>query len=371
MFETEQELLSRIKPVSGGEYCKEEPVPDHLTLQWHITDRCNLKCPHCDIADSPLPDTGIEKIYYMVENYVKTLKRMNINGRVHVTGGEPFMRRELFEFLGMLRSHKEISSFSIQSNGTMIDQDIVKKLAKSGCEFIRVSIDGGQDVHDSIRREGPLNRALFGIRLLKNHGIPVSVSFTVNKYNFMELGNAADVAFKAGAGSFLTERIIPVRGSKGADILMNEDEITECFVMLNNVRKKLEKKLFSKAEVSMGGALQFLFYDGEGPDSCPYSCKAGRTELTVLADGRVVPCRSMPVIIGDIKTDDLYEIYNKSPLLNMLRNTQNIPSGCEGCKHSRTCNGGLKCLSYAVYGNPFIRDPQCTDALLNRLQPSV
>jgi len=178
---------------------------------------------------------------------------------------------------------------------------------------------------------------------------------------------AAGAARKAGAVSVWTDRVIPERGMQGnMDDLMNKDEVMDYFILVNEWRKILRGKVFRKAGVSMGRALQFMFYNGDGFDEYPYRCSAGRTVLTVLADGRIVPCRRMPVIIGDLKSESLYDIYHNTELLKMLRNPLNVPAGCGECRYSQACNGGLKCLSYAVHGNPFVRDPQCTDFLLNK-----
>ena len=370
MFEEESALLESINPELLNSYSGDSIsngfIPSRLNLQWHITDRCNLKCTHCYIHDQPLNELSLGMLSNMLNSYVGTLKGMNLKGHIHVTGGEPFVRKDLFEFLELLKMQHEFCSFDILCNGTMLDDDSVKKLALLGCSFVQVSLDGGRDVHDLIRGDGSFERTLSGIKLLVKHGIPVSVSFTAGKNNYMEFGKAADAAWRSGAVSVWTDRVIPAGGLPGSTTdLMSDDEMIEYFVLVNRCRKKLQKKMFRKAGVSMGRALQFMYYDGNGFDEYPYRCSAGKTIITVLSDGRVVPCRRMPVIVGDFKTDDLYNIYHNSVLLRILRNQQNIPSGCGDCRYSQICNGGLKCLSYAVHGNPFIRDPQCTERLLD------
>lgn len=367
MFEDESDLISRIQ-IPESVLLKTDSrhynsIPNHLTLQWHITDRCNLKCSHCYIDSTPLPELSIDELNSMLDKYISTLKTMNIRGGIHITGGEPFARSDLFTFLENISRFKDYCYFGILSNGTMFDNGSAKRLKELGCRFVQVSIDGGRDIHDAIRGTGSFDMAVNGIRLLTKHGIPVSVSFTAGRNNYMEFTKAAEAAVKAGAKYIWTDRVIPRQGF-GRKELMNNREVEVYFKQINSCRKKYEKRLFRKREISMGRALQFMAYDGEGFDSYPYRCSAGRTVLTVLADGRIVPCRRMPVIVGDLKTSDLLDIYRDSPLLCILRNQMNIPDGCGNCNYSQTCNGGLKCLSYAVHGNPFKRDPQCTKKLV-------
>ena len=371
MFENEKDLLLRINRTtvtkSPGNLYTGNYVPDHLTLQLHITDRCNLKCVHCYIHDRPLPELDIDKLESILVNYLETLGRMNIKGRINVTGGEPFMRSDLFDFLELVHAHRERCSFALLCNGTMINEENAARLKSMECSFVQVSLDGGRKTHDSIRGKGNFVKALAGIGLLKKHGIPVSVSFTAGKRNWMEFGAAAAAARKAGAASIWSDRVIPDRtqGNK-IEVLMDDEEVMRYFTQLNITRKKYSAKLFRKTGVSMGRALQFMFYDGKGFDEYPYRCSAGRTVLTVLADGTVAACRRMPVIVGDMKSERLYDIYNNSEFLKMLRNPVNIPDGCGDCSYSHVCNGGLKCLTYAVHGNPFVRDPQCSDLLMNK-----
>jgi len=186
MFENEKDLLSRIKaaPAGTGASACGFTAPDHLTLQWHITDRCNLKCTHCYLHDRPLPDLDIDKLESILMNYVETLKRMNIRGRVHITGGEPFMRKDFFGFLELVHAQRVQCSFAVLCNGTMVTDDYAARLKELGCDFVQVSLDGGRETHDSIRGKGNFSGAIAGIRMLKKHGIPVSVSFTAGKNNW-------------------------------------------------------------------------------------------------------------------------------------------------------------------------------------------
>ncbi len=368
MFEHEAELLSRLE-TTGSSLLKlnaspDNFIPEHLTLQWHITDRCNLRCSHCYVGDDPLAELSLDNLASLLDKYISALKLMGIHGGIHLTGGEPLVREDLFDFIDIISRYREYCYFGILSNGTLFDYGSVKRLKELGCRFVQVSIDGGGDVHDSIRGAGSFDRAARGIKLLAKQRIPVSVSFTAGKNNYMAFADAAGAAARAGAGYIWTDRVIPHgENCSFRKELMNDSEVEEYFRLIDSCRRKFERRIFRRPCISMGRALQFMAYDGEGFDSCPYICSAGRSSLTVLADGGIAPCRRMPVIVGDLKTVELSDIYRNSRLLRLLRNRMNIPEGCGSCTFSQVCNGGLKCLSYSLYGNPFIRDPQCTNRL--------
>ncbi len=78
-----------------------------------------------------------------------------------------------------------------------------------------------------------------------------------------------------------------------------------------------------------------------------------------MPDGDVYPCRRMPIKVGNIKENSLEEIYHQSDLCRQLRDKERVNEGCEGCFYAELCRGGLKCLSWAINGDPFLKDPGC------------
>ncbi|MDM8563363.1 SPASM domain-containing protein, partial [Candidatus Marithioploca araucensis] len=120
------------------------------------------------------------------------------------------------------------------------------------------------------------------------------------------------------------------------------------------IMAKTKRAWFNRTEISMRRALQFLVGGGR-----PYHCTAGDSLLTVQSNGDLYPCRRMPIRIGNLLETPLLELYDNSTLLHKLRQPEQISEGCEACFYAKLCRGGLKCLSYAVTGDPFKADPGC------------
>ena len=89
-----------------------------------------------------------------------------------------------------------------------------------------------------------------------------------------------------------------------------------------------------------------------------YGCTAGDTLLTVMENGDLVPCRRMPIVVGNLFQNDMTYLYFNSPILKDLRRNT-IPDECQACESSETCHGGLKCLTYALYKNLNHKDVGC------------
>jgi len=102
---------------------------EKFCFQWHITEKCNLRCSHCyqdNYTDSV--DISIQELKDITNKLLPTLSAWRKKGDISITGGEPFVRKDLFSFLEYLDSSEEISDLHILSNGTMITDEIAEKL---------------------------------------------------------------------------------------------------------------------------------------------------------------------------------------------------------------------------------------------------
>ncbi|MFP4403613.1 MAG: radical SAM protein, partial [Candidatus Woesearchaeota archaeon] len=75
-------------------------------LQWHITERCNLSCKHCYQDENFIKDElGLDKLKIILDKYIKFLKLFNLNNnRISITGGEPFIRKDIFDLIKIINS---------------------------------------------------------------------------------------------------------------------------------------------------------------------------------------------------------------------------------------------------------------------------
>ena len=147
-------------------------------LQWHITHRCNLRCRHCyqaDYACEMSPDALREAL----ARYERFLKAEGLQAQINLTGGEPLAHPDFSSLAEEIRLHGH--RFAVLTNGTMVDAEAARQLALLKPEFVQVSLDGTERVHDRIRGRGSFLRAAEGIDRLKARGVPVQVSFTAQR----------------------------------------------------------------------------------------------------------------------------------------------------------------------------------------------
>ena len=80
--------------------------------------------------------------------------------------------------------------------------------------------------------------------------------------------------------------------------------------------------------------------------------------MTVQPNGDLLPCRRLPIPVGNLMKTSLVDLYYDSELFRALR-AHRVSEGCQSCAYSAQCRGGLRCLSFAVTGDPFQGDPGC------------
>jgi radical SAM protein with 4Fe4S-binding SPASM domain len=271
---------------------------------------------------------------------------------ITVTGGEPFLREDFFGLLERFADEKEVYSFAILTNGTMITPDIARRLLSLKPGFVQVSIDGSRETHDRIRGAGSYDLAVRGVKQLVRRGIPTHISFTAHRGNFRDFPDVARLGRRLGVDRVWSDRMVPCgRGASQDDSVLNPDETREFIAIM---QKEQDRSWLKRSPVALIRSLQFT-----ATGIRPYRCTAGDTLVAVMPNGDVCPCLRMPLVAGNLYSERLEDIYYGSELFRSLRDRERVAEGCTGCFYSQTCNGGSRCLAAAVYGDPFRPDPGC------------
>jgi len=316
-------------------------------LQWHIIHRCNLRCTHCYQEDYAAELTG-EQLEGIFCQYLDFCRKYGYKGHINFTGGEPLLSPELFPLLALCEENG--ITYGLLTNGTLIDEALAERLGRlKNLSFVQVSIDGTRATHDSVRGAGNFDRAFAGLRLIKKAGIQTMAAFTCHKGNYKELRQVIKTVRREGIDRFWADRLIPM-GSSREEILSTGEYRSVISIL---TREHFRKPLFSHTDVHLNRSIQFL----EGGD-CYYHCSAGVNLLTLLADGTLLPCRRLPLPIGNCLEKDMISLYENSPLIRELREMK-IPEKCLRCAKAEKCRGGAKCLSYAITGTYDIKDINC------------
>jgi radical SAM protein with 4Fe4S-binding SPASM domain len=350
-------MLTKSFPI----HAEKKYAPPGLLFQWHITERCNLRCAHCYQENySAQNELSFAQLCDILEQFKELLAVFSqrrgepVWAQITVTGGEPFARRDFLDLLERFAAHRKRFGFAILTNGVFIDAAMAQHLSNRPPRFVQVSLEGTKTTHDRIRGNGNFVKTMKAIKLLRKNAIRTMISFTAHRQNFREFRDVARLGRRMGVDKVWADRLIPWgSGANLTEQVMTPAETQAFFQIMLQAQMDAKRAWFNRTDIAMQRALQFLVGNGQ-----PYRCTAGNTLLTVQPNGDLYPCRRMPIKVGNLLETPLVELYDNSELLRSLRQPK-ISKGCEHCTYAKRCRGGLKCLSYAVTGTPFTADPGC------------
>jgi AdoMet-dependent heme synthase len=339
--------------------------PREFFIQLHLTERCNLNCTHCYQSGVSPDELSLEEIRSVIGEVADMLGEwsaaydITFTSSFNITGGEPFLRQDLFQVLEEL-AKRNIDAYLL-SNGTLIRKDTADLLAHVGVKGVQVSIEGPEHIHDAIRGTGSLKRSLSGIRCLLDAGIEVTMNTTLSDINAAYFLDVITLASSLGVQKLGFSRLVPSgSGRKLLDRMLTKEALADLY-----------GKIFSlntgSLKIVTGDPVASQFRraaSDEATSSFPSGgCAAGVSGLTILPDGTVVPCRRLPVPVGNVRTDSLREIWSISAVLTSLRDRSRYDGKCGTCTKWSACRG-CRAIAYAFsqaqgMTDYLAEDPQC------------
>lgn len=175
------------KTVYNAYVKKKEPI----SLIHFVTNKCNARCVHCFLDFDDVSIYKDEMTLAEIEELSKHLGGSILN--VNLTGGEPFLRKDMFEIVQAYFTNAKVKSIFITTNG-MFTERIKGFLEKSiaanvdGNIIFSLSIDNFEDLHDKNRRvKGLFKNALASYFLIQNYqrkNIMANIAITVTNHNY-------------------------------------------------------------------------------------------------------------------------------------------------------------------------------------------
>ncbi len=311
-----------------------------VMVSWEITKSCNLNCSHCasQLMDGRELDTeeALCLIDHLHECGVFILS---------FSGGEPFLRPDLFTLLG--RARERGIEIGITTNGTLLDENTVQRLGLLTPFNIHISIDGIGDVHDSFRnRKGVFESSVRSLKLLQKYKIPCGITTSVTKRNFHDLDNIKEFVKQSNIRSWEIFFAIPV-GNLDKSEALDESGFMELALKVEGIRKEL-----AGTRVFVGDSLGY-FGKACIRDEEWGGCTAGITHCAIDAYGNVKGCPVQPpeLIEGNIRDKNLEEIWLSDGAFRYNRRDVELEGYCLKCKHKRSCRAGCKTSAFHITGN--------------------
>ena len=326
-----------------------------LSGTFELTPLCNMSCKMCYVTLAKKEQESIACLRGAKE-WLDLAKKAKENGMVYLllTGGEPFLHPEFREIMEGLHSMGFI--LSINSNGTLIDEETVEWLKKCPPSRINISIYGKNDETYAELCNNPkgFTQMSNAVSLLKKAGITVKLNCSVTPHNAKELPEMIEFAKKNECAiQVATYMFPPVRKNAnmvGENYRLSPEEASYYEILADYLTYGKEKLLSYE-----NGIPQYK----ENDDDCigvrdSVRCRAGKCSFWVTWKGDMLPCG----MFDDEESLNVFEADFSSAWEKTKERISKItlPSKCAKCNIKDKCRA---CAAMVITesGN-FEKEPQ-------------
>jgi len=285
-----------------------------------LTSHCNLNCQHCYIRDNSSNDE------LPTAETLRIIDEISDAGCVYLlmTGGEPLLRPDFKEIYAYARKKGLI--LSLFTNGTLVDADTALFLNSLMPFSVEITLYGAsRETYESFTRSnGTYDACMNGIKLLVEHGIPLTLKTMVTTINKHELPEMKAFAESLGLDFRYGLAILPhVNGSRSPYDVRIPPEETIALEFADAARSREWSELYEK-------------YDSPASTELLFNCGAGRNCFSITAQGRLRVCDIVPEPDLCLKTNRFIDGYRMfGPIMERkLKGSEN----CAGCEHITFCD---------------------------------
>ncbi len=335
-------------------------------IPWRCTFACDNNCAHCVSAGKEaFPDEldtkGAKQIVDQANEFGASF--------FGVTGGQPFLRKDLFEVLDYATSLG--LNTSIITDGRRLNEKIIKNIVRNKTK-ISVSIDGGEKTDDTIRGKGAYSAAVSAIKRFTSEGLLNVLVYTfanageITNANQEDIVHVLELAKKYNARWVVFHGFIPYSNDSES---LRADLSPEQYEWVCNKLYDLAEKYEGKPGINVYIPFYARIAKERGmPDFDKWynsfflgRCFFGKF-MSIAENGDAIPCSYNDAYrIANIKNKPIKEIWEEmqnSSFFAKVKDKKNLKGKCGVCEYKELCGG---CRSAALFytGDILGSDPRC------------
>lgn len=315
-----------------------------ITASLRINNYCNFNCVHCYV-DKKKQQISLEDFKIVIDNLNDLQIKLCI-----LTGGETLLHPQLFEILDYAEDNYK-GDLILNTNAYILNEKIIKKLAKYRLMHLHISLDGTEAIHNKIRQnKNSFKTVIQATKTAQKYGIKVEFLCTVMKWNINDIPNIIQIAKKFNT-KINFKRLIPSNKFIQDNLVLSSDEVKqlEIYIKQSNYDKAYIDTCYCDIKSKSKG------------------CLLNTTQLcSIDVNGNVFICPFLHEkdfhlgnIFKDEKLRDIYNAYYKNGR-KFSFTQQDLEHPCSSCKKFNKCKGGCRADAYYLTGNRFKRDSLCS-----------
>ncbi len=340
-----------------------------LRVYWEVTRACDLACHHCRAEAVPDADPG-ELSTAEGHQLLERLASGEHPPHVVFTGGDPLKRRDLFDLIAQARLlglHVSVAP----SATPLLTADALRQLRAAGVEAISLSLDGSSaGRHDAIRGiGGTYERTLAAADVARELGLPFQVNTLVCSSTVDDLPAIYTQVVAMGAARWSLFFLVTVGRGRMLEPISPE-RAEDLLRWVTSLRRPGGRPVVTTTEAPQlwRVAQQQRSQAGDGPaqDAPPRGggmhaagVRDGNGVMFISHTGDVCPSGFLEIPAGNVRQEDVLDIYAKAPLFVQLRDVDRFHGRCGRCEYRWAC-GGSRARAFTASQDPLGEDPLCT-----------
>jgi AdoMet-dependent heme synthase len=344
-----------------------------FTIAWEITRACAYACVHCRADAMHTPDPN----ELNTEESLRLIDRLAEFGSpiLVFTGGDPMMRRDLYELIAYA-TQKGLRCSLTPTATALPTTARLEKARDAGIRRIALSLDAPRpEIHDSFRQvKGSWQRTIDILHRAQAIGVSVQVNTTVAKHNVDMLDEMIPFLQEVSAVPWSLFFLVPT-GRAQASNMISAEEHERVFNWLYDLSKNAPFDIKSTAapmyrrvaierkRAEQGGDKPVTFQGAgfqyaDGLNRPTRGVNDGNGFLFISHVGDIQPSGFLPLTAGNVRTDDVIDVYRHPQVFTDLRTPDKIKGRCGVCEYRDVC-GGQRGRAYGITGDYLESDPAC------------
>jgi len=275
--------------------------------------------------------------------------------QVHLSGGEPMVRRDLEALVGAANQHGIYTN--LITSGTLGGEREIAALAAAGLKHVQLSFQdvtpGGNDRIAGLA--GAHARKTGFAAAVRSAGLPLTINMVVHRQNLDRLEEMVEMALALGARRLEVAHVQYYAWAltNRAALLPSRAQLDQATGIVEAARARLKGVL----------AIDYVVpdYHGVRPKSCMNGW--GRQFLNVSPSGKALPCHAAEQLPGiafpSVRDSSLADIWYRSDAFNRFRGTDWMAEPCKSCERREIDWGGCRCQAFLLAGDAARADPVC------------
>jgi AdoMet-dependent heme synthase len=337
-----------------------------INVYFECTVACDLACKHC--RAEAMPDADPNELN--TEDAKKLIKDVKeLGSHLIISGGDPLKRNDLFELLAYAQEIN-LTVGVTPTTSPLATFESIKKMKDLGIFFLGISLDGANaQSQDGFRGVvGTFNNSMNVLSYAKDLGIPVQINTTCTMDTVKEIENIYYLLqenFSPPVKRWSIFFLVPV--GRGKDLEMpTYSDVDTIFNFLYEKSKEspfhittteapFYKTYYVMRELQNGKSIENVI---RANMKLAFGVRDGNGIIFISNDGTIYPSGFLEVPLGNIKEDNLGEIYRNNNTLQILRDPSSYTGKCGSCSYKYIC-GGSRARAYATEGNYLAEDRLC------------